>query len=246
MIYRQGADEHDPMLVISCAASLAEINFNDSVIEALSASAPVPEYRMSLPQLRARFPQDEPLVFCALGMNGEPKSISNAWRLFSENRKDFVRIKHDLVLGKKSVCFTDFVEDEVLKDEKFWNWATLLSHRNDDGTIQKATQVDICTGAIFNGAYVYFGQDEMLRATCGPKEDKWGNVRYLGGHASEDISIPEDQEIVKVVVSRDSWYLRGLRIYLGNGVSRGLLSGGADEPETVVLGNVNNYAIWRM
>lgn len=47
--------------------------------------------------------------------------------------------------------------------------------------------------------------------------------RFVGGHASEQIQIPEGVDVVKVEVGKDGYDLNGLRFHLSNGKTGGYL-----------------------
>ncbi|CAI4218935.1 unnamed protein product [Parascedosporium putredinis] len=175
-----------------------------------------------LSNLETRFDRELPLSISVLGLNGKSRMVKNAWQLFAS--ESFIRVRGtNLVLHKQSVASTDLQNGEHANTQ-FWKWATLLQKRakGKDG-FARATKIDVRTGCILDGAYVYYSDKE--RVNCGPRIGKWGGKHTFGGHASEKSDIPKNAEIVKVEVSRESYILHGIRLTLSNGTVWGQLDG---------------------
>jgi hypothetical protein len=219
-------------LQIASKIGIVNIQFDDKPESEPSIKSPINIASYTLSDLESRFDRASPLKLRVLGLNGKERAVKDVWRLFSN--RTYIRVPgSDIVLQKRSVMSQGLEQGEGEDDKTFWTWATLLTQRMPDGTMKRATKVDVRTGCILDGAYVYFGNDVV---NCGPKVNKWGQKHTFGGHAAEKIHIPKDQEIVKVEVGREWDVLRGLRMHLSNGVAGGALSGQDDEPDTSVLG----------
>jgi hypothetical protein len=230
-------DDDQLELEISSLAGIAQIEFNGEIELSPSVAAPVYKFHYPLHILEDRFPRDLPLKARVLGMNGKCRTVSNIWYLFS--RKDYIRIPGSKVLLRKRSVQTQELENEVmLAENKYWSWATLLTRKKEDGTVIYASSVDVRTGCILDGAYVYFQYSDCVseRVNCGPRITTWGSEKHFGGHASELVDIPHGQEIVKIEVSRQSNVLRGIRVLLSNGQAGGALTGNGHIPETSALG----------
>lgn len=226
-------------LEISSPSGLIRIQWNGKADPSPSITNPISSISVTEEELEARFPRSQPLHLSVLGLNGKERIILNVWRLFSQ--KSFINIPGvDFVLNKRSVMAKRLEEgDENLQNKEFWNWATLLHRRKDDGTLSRAWKVDVRTGCVLDGAYVYY--DDHTRVNCGPRYVKGAGLgkkveHTFGGHASQAIDIPEGEDIVRVEVSREASNLHGIRIHLRNGQAGGRLSGGGHPPETLVLG----------
>ena len=229
----EGAESEKFRIEISCAAGIAQITFNDTEEPSPSIAAPINTVTYTLESLRSRFHQNEPLKLSVLGMNGKSRTIKDAWRFFGG--RTFVLIPGTkILLHKQSVMSKQLEETDGETEEHFWEWATLLTRKRKDGSIEHATKVDIRTGCILDGAYVHFPDGTQIN--CGPRVSPSGGDHYFGGHAAEAHDIPKGQDIVKVEVSREDDILRGIRMTLRNGVTWGALSGMSDQPETLTLG----------
>lgn len=234
--------EADAMaLQISSPAGLARVQWNGQTEAAPSLSQPEATVELSEQDLLERFSREEPLRLSVLGMNGKDRNIGDVWRLFT--MKSLIRVPGaDYVLNKRSVMAKVLEEgSEEMEGKTFWTWATMLQRRKADGTLSRATKVDVRTGCVLDGAYVHY--DDDTTAHCGPRFRRWKtdgmkHKTTFGGHASQSVDIPGNQEIVKVEVSRDSWILRGMRLTLSDGTMGGNLTGGGQVPETLALGKL--------
>ncbi|MBE3045188.1 hypothetical protein IMZ48_22080, partial [Candidatus Bathyarchaeota archaeon] len=220
-------ETEEPRIFVTSLARIGRIEFNG--IPEPSPTVPVPANRTTytLKELEERFPPSEPLKLSVLGMNGKSKTIGNVWRLFGNTT--FIRVPGtSIVLNKTSMLSKDLeeLEDPHEDNDKFWNWATLLTRKDKDGRVEHATAVDSRVGLILDGAYVHFGD---TRVNCGPMLEKHnGADAEFGGQFSEEVRIPKGQEVVKVEVSRrDVGYstdsLRSLRFHLADGTAGGKL-----------------------
>jgi hypothetical protein len=217
-------EEKAKQLEIVAEAGIARITFNgiDEVIPIAADPAGIITYtrvRYTMEELAklsgSAFDQVSPLMLTVLGMNGRDTTIGNVWRLFG--RPTILRVPgSDIKLYKQSVI-CDAIEDysDDNENNRLWHWATLLTRRHEDGSIENATKIDIRTGCLLDGIYVHFGQRRMH---CGVRRD-------YGGHANEARDIPAGREIVKVEVARTDTEMRGLRMYLDDGTAWGALSG---------------------
>lgn len=235
------ADADAMTLQISSPVGLARIQWNGQTEATPSVVQPTCTIHLSEQDLETRFPREEPLRLSVVAMNGRDRTIRNVWRLFS--MKTFVRVPGaDYVLNKRSVMTKNLENrDGGIDDKAFWTWATMLQKKNADGTLSHATKVDVRTGCILDGAYVYYDDDS--RVNCGPRFGRWKSKgekqkTTFGGHASEEVAIPEGHEIVNVEVSRVGHVLHGIRLTLSDGTKGGQLSGGGQTPETLSLGKL--------
>jgi hypothetical protein len=221
-------------LCISCKAGIIQVEWNDKEDPTPSLSTPQVQVTYGASVLESRFDPATPLKLKVLGLNGKSRVVANAWRLLSTASS--IRIPGTQTrLRKRSVMSKALESGEDDELDKFWDWTTLLTRREKGGDIQHAVKVDVRTGCILDGAYVYFSDGD--RVNCGPRLSRWNGAPHtFGGHAAEAISIPPGQEIIKVEVSREEDLLRGLRVHLANGTAGGALSGGGDSPETLSLG----------
>lgn len=235
-----GTDETgagDRSLKISSCAGIARIQWNDLPPEPVpSVFSPVESLVLSEKELEARFSREAPLRLQVLGMNGRGRTVGNAWRLL--HASSVVRIPGaDFCLEKRSVSakFLE-AEDEEAQKTTFWNWATLLNRRTRSGSLSRACKVDVRTGCVLDGAYVYY--DDNARVNCGPRivRNSRKHKHTFGGHASEAVDIPKGREIVKIEVAREDQILSGLKIHLSDGTAGGQLSGDGPPLETLSLG----------
>jgi len=216
---------------------LQRVQFND-IDETVSGRRRDPEYefKYSRAELEQRFDPNEPLKVYVLAKNGKEKTAKNVWKLL--RRSNCVRIAgSSQVLMKRSVMAKYLEEGDDDEEEEFWTWATLLRHRQKNGKTMYATSVDIRTGCILDGAYVKFGGEKVV--SCGPRVDAKGDEHHFGGHAAQELSIPNGRYITCVEVSRDEQNLLGLRVHLDDGTTGGALSGWTANPETCMLGKLH-------
>jgi putative peptidase family protein len=232
---------HDPVPTMHIAAhdKIFRIELSQEKASAISVlEKPVFQCSFTLAELEKRFEKcfdhENPMQMVVLGANGKATTVRNIWRAFKQTES--IRIPgSSTVIRKRSFTATHYEDNEEASpyQAKIWNWAVLLTRLNQDRKIEHATKVDIRTGCILDGAYVYFGND---RVNCGPIINPMGHLHTFGGHASESIDIPRGEEIVKIEVSRDTHYLRGVKVHLSNGEAKGALSGMGGDPETQSLG----------
>jgi hypothetical protein len=226
-----------PKMAIFLKDKIAQVAFNDELEPVTSPQNPIESILYTLKSLEERFTTSSPLKLSVLGMNGKQTSITNLWLYFKQ--RDSIRIPgSEMILRKQSIISPSYANEQNANrswgnGSQNWEWATLLSRKKPDGNIEYATKVEVRTGCLLDGAYVYFGKD---RVHCGPRINPSGHETIFGGHASESLNIPEGEEIVKVEVATDFNHMSGLRMYLGNGEAGGALSGGGRRPEPEVLG----------
>lgn len=221
-------------LLISCEAGIIQIEWNDEKEPTPSLASPQAQVTYGASVLESRFDPAVPLKLKVLGLNGKSRVFANAWRLLSTASS--IRIPGtEIRLQKRSVMSKDMESGEDGGLDQYWAWATLLTRREKGGGIQPAVEVEVRTGCILDGAYVRFSDGTTVN--CGPRVSKWDRSPHtFGGHASEAVTIPTGQEIIKIEVSREQDLLRGLRLHLENGKAGGALTGYADSPETLSLG----------
>lgn len=228
-------------LEISSPGGLARVQWNGQTDPTPSPSTPASRIVLREKDLEARFSREKPLHLSVLGMNAKERTVRDVWRLFSNG--SFVRVPGttNYVLNKRSVMAKSLEDgDENLQGKLFWTWATMLQKRKEDGSgsVTHAYKVEVRTGGVLDGAYVYY-EDES-RVNCGPRvgRNKYRGKRHehsLGGE-SEAVDISGGQDIVKVEVSREADILRGIRFTLSNGKTGGQLSDGGPPLETLALG----------
>jgi hypothetical protein len=224
---------------ISAHDKIFQVEFSQEKASVVSVlEKPVFQTSFTLEELEKRFEKcfdrESSVQMVVLGANGKATTVRNIWSAFKQTES--IRIPGSSVVIRKRSFTTINYEDEVDASPnafQIWNWAVLLTRLNQDSKIEHATKVDVRTGCILDGAYVYFGND---RVNCGPVINPMGHPHTFGGHASESIDIPHGEEIVKIEVSRDNHYLRGAKIHLSSGEAKGALSGMDDDPETQSLG----------
>ncbi|TDZ48432.1 putative zinc metalloproteinase [Colletotrichum trifolii] len=217
---------------ISCAAQIARIEFNGIPEPQPTIAQPGDDIFYSLKSLDARFPRTEDLKLTVLGMNGKARTVQNVWKYLAS--PSYIRVPDsDVILRKRSVV-APLLEESDDQDTKFWQWATLLSRKNN-GRIVHAEELDVRTGCILHGVYVYFSDGE--RVNCGPRVDRWDHSRKhtFGGHAAEMFSIPKGKSITKIEIAREQTILAGMRVHFEDGSAGGALCGYGDEPEEEVL-----------
>ncbi|KAK1561719.1 zinc metallo proteinase [Colletotrichum navitas] len=229
------SDTDDAGIEIYCAAGIATISFNGELEEEPHVAEPYKKVVFGRKELEGRFDPEEELKVYVLGMNGKTKTVRNLWKAFAT---EHIRIPgSDIVLRKRSVTSKDLEESDE-GDDKFWSWATLLTRKDTDGNVLRASNIDVRTGCILDGAYVEF--PDGTKVNCGPRISSWGRggtKHEFGGHAAENVRMPNGKEIVSVEVARGSHILYGMRIHFENGTAGGALSGYTDEPreETLAL-----------
>lgn len=240
-------------LSISSSAGIARVQWNDLPPETTpSVSSPVETLVLGDKALEARFSRAAPLRLQVIAMNGKELDVRDAWRLLSS--ESVVRIPGaSFCLQRRSVSATSRIngtedddDDDHEQGQTFWNWATLLRRRKSDGSLARACKVDVRTGCVLDGAYVYY--DDGTRVNCGPRFERDSSRRRkhrFGGHASEEIDMPAGVEIVKIEVGREEGrILSGLRIHLSDGTSGGQLSGNDGPPDGVFsLGEYLTYLL---
>ncbi|KAK2028139.1 zinc metallo proteinase [Colletotrichum zoysiae] len=230
------SETEDVGIEIYCAAGIATIEFNGKPEEEPSLAEPYKKVFFGRKELEGRFDPEQKLKVYVLGMNGKTKTVQDLWKMFASSA--CVRIPgSDVVLRKRSVMSKDLEESDE-GDDEFWSWAALLTKKNADGNVLRASSIDVRTGCILDGAYVEFSDGTKIN--CGPRISRWGNgdtKHEFGGHAAENLRLPQGEEIVKIEVARESHILAGMRIHLGNGTAGGALSGYGDEAreETLAL-----------
>lgn len=225
---------HGTVLKVTSPSRIATIQWND-MDRLYLVPGPISAMLVTEKELEAQYSREEPLRLTVIGMNGKERTVRDVWRLLSD--RSVVRIPGaGFALQKRSVMAKLLeTEDEDMQKKQFWHWATLLHKRKENGKLTRASRVDVRTGCILDGAYVYYA--DQTRVNCGPRfsyPDR-KHKHTFGGHQSEEIVLPEDQEIVKIEVSREEYVLGGMRIHLSNGDSGGQLNA-ENGTETLLLG----------
>ena len=77
-------------------------------------------------------------------------------------------------------------------------------------------------GCILDGGVLSYADGHKTH--LGPRIDSYGNEHHFGGHASEEIALTPDVDIVKVEIHRNSYELVGMRTTLADGTVRGELN----------------------
>ncbi|TVY87814.1 putative zinc metalloproteinase [Lachnellula willkommii] len=198
-------------LVISCPAQIVRLQFNGTTELAPTVAVPVSKLQFTIDELESRFDRSQPLTLEVLGMNGKSKLVGNVWRIPGSS----------VILQKRS-CLSEKYQRSTDNKLKSWDWAVMLQEKGADGKLTPATMIDSRVGALLDGAVVYFKDGH--KTPCGPR---WrpGNGHHqhtFGGHAAQNVKIPQGVDVVKVEVGHNS-ELDGLRFHLSDGTAGGYL-----------------------
>ncbi|KAJ0120753.1 zinc metalloproteinase [Diaporthe amygdali] len=235
----EGTDEegnHELQLKMSSPVGIFCILWNGEPSEPPSLTNPLFGARTSLKQIEANFDRDQPVRLAVLARNGKETIVPDVWTLFED--PCFIRIPgSDVILHKRSVMCKDLEEGvQSMQDKRFWTWATLLTKRMQHGTIVGVKQIDICVTCVLEGVYVRF--QDGIRVNCGPRVQKSSGGKFnkhFRGHVPQELMIPPNQEILGFEVARDAQVLRGLRVRLSNGESKGAVCRGGLFEERCIL-----------
>lgn len=128
------ADTDPSILVISCPAEIARVQFDGVAEHFPTVASPRRELRFTVEELETRFDRCNALKLDILGMNGRSMTMANVWRLFTN--VSYIKIPgSDVVLQKKSVMAPDTEESlESLKQTDKWEWTVLLQERGANGS----------------------------------------------------------------------------------------------------------------
>jgi hypothetical protein len=244
-----GDENVDEIIKVSCKAGIAQVTLQSGTDEPRVYFSDITGTctAFSINTTSEKLDRSKALKITALAMNGKERVTKNAWSLLKE--KPYITIPgSNIILHKQSVHSHSFEagdsNDNDGDDEGYIHWAMLLHKRGKDGTLHRATSIDLRVGCTMDGAVVYYADGS--HRNCGP-----GGQHSFGGHASESHNLPEGETIRKVVICKedDGWgSLAGIRMTLGNGESWGHLNyrnrdysddddednseNGADEPDS--------------
>ncbi|ORX97802.1 putative peptidase family-domain-containing protein [Clohesyomyces aquaticus] len=213
-------EELEAVLHISCPAGIARVSFNDVVEQKPSIAEPLTELRYPQEALEARFDRMEPLSLSLLGFNGKEQSIQDVWKLLTV--KTFIRIPgSNIRLFKRSV-YGDILEKDP--NHGVYEWAQLLKEKGQDGSLHRATSIDLRVGCVWDGGVVKYADGHVSH--WGPMRSG-GRTHHFGGHASAEIDLPPNASIKRVEVNRGGEFsheMDGVRMTLSNRTSRGELN----------------------
>lgn len=212
-------EEGQSFVTISSIRKIARVSFNSTEEAEPTALSPVTTLRFTMQELERRFERTEPLRLNVLGFNGKEVTIANVWKLLA-SRTFFAIPGTQLRLSKQSANAT-YLDSH--KDRKTYEWAQLLREKGPDGSIHRATSIDLRVGCVWDGGVVKYADGH--KSHWGPMR-LYGHEHSFGGHASEEINLPVDVEIACVEVNRteNSGTLYGVRMHLSDGTTRGELN----------------------
>ncbi|KAL2848321.1 putative peptidase family-domain-containing protein [Aspergillus pseudodeflectus] len=217
----EGVDE---IIKVSCKAGLARVTVQTGTDEPREYFSDITGTctAFSINTTTENLDRSKALKITVLGTNGKERVTKNAWSLLRE--KPYISIPgSNIILNKQSVHSNSFEADNNDNDDEgYIRWAMLLHNRGKDGTLHRATSIDLRVGCTMDGAVVYYADGS--HRNCGP-----GGGHSFGGHASESHNLPEGETIRKVVICKkdDGWgSLAGIRMTLGNGEAWGHLNYG--------------------
>ncbi|KAK2812828.1 hypothetical protein FQN50_001157 [Emmonsiellopsis sp. PD_5] len=216
-------------------AGIARVTLNGTAESNITPTNPSTEHILvyTKAQLESRFPIG-PLSLTVLAMNGKETSIRDVYRLFEPRTTTLLPIPDsDLTLHKHSVLATDMETgtSPFPPPENSWTWAALFTKPSTStSTTATLTSVDVRTGAYLDGLYLTYADGEVING--GPRVDRYGRGEHMfGGHAAEEVEIPDGEEIVRIAVARSGDVICGMRIYLSGGGEGGKLDGSYGEGE---------------
>ena len=218
-------DEDFPRILIrETMRGIARIRLNGVQRDDISIVTPPKEICYTVAELEdATEPPRQPLKMEVLGMNGKVKVVGNVWRLLA-NRSHVRLPGSDVRLQKRSVSSRDSEEDGQMA--AFWEWAVMLKKRGADSQLVSASSIDLRVGCILDGAVLHY--HDGTKANLGPVWNRSGYEHTFGGHASQELTLPEGCEIAKVEVNagKGGWNcLGGIRMHLsGPGAVAGELN----------------------
>ncbi|KAF7290626.1 hypothetical protein MIND_01302800 [Mycena indigotica] len=238
------AKDDEPVLQLTCKAGIAQIQvttpektrvvYQSPALANTSLAASIQEtianatcedgktFAVSFTDLEKQFDRTKPLSMSILGLNGKKRVCDEVWKMLAE--LPFIRVPGTSVVLRKTS-----VKSGWDTSERFWHWAMLLQRKRADGSLARATAIDLRVGAIMDGAVVCY--EDGTEVNCGPVTGYGGGRHTFGGHASEKGDIPADAGIAKVEVNGGGDHgwgcLAGIRITLDNGASWGELNGEA-------------------
>ncbi|KAF9630007.1 hypothetical protein BFW01_g188 [Lasiodiplodia theobromae] len=206
------------------AGGLARITVGGVEEEWPSVAQPVDVREWRVDRLERKFGREKPLELRAVAMNGKETVVANVWAFVA--RSAFVKVPgSDVVLQKRSVRSGELEArdgGERSDGRQYWEWAAMLKERGADGKLTQATSFDMRVGCILDGGVLSYADGHKTH--LGPRIDSYGNEHHFGGHASEEIALTPDVDIVKVEIHRNSYELVGMRTTLADGTVRGELN----------------------
>ncbi|KAH7347064.1 putative peptidase family-domain-containing protein [Pyrenochaeta sp. MPI-SDFR-AT-0127] len=217
-------DETTATLSISAPCGIARVSFANKHEAEPTATNLAKELRYTETELEQRFDRTTPLRMQVLGFNGKELTVNNVWKLLAA--KTFVKIPGSAIrLLKRSVCGN--ASDEGAEDnEEMYEWAQLLCEKGKDGTLHRATSIDLRVGCIWDGGVVKYADGH--KSHWGPMRVH-GREHHFGGHASEKINLPSGVEITSIEVNNNyGSVMDGVRMYLSDGSAAGELNHGHD------------------
>ncbi|RAR09895.1 zinc metalloproteinase [Stemphylium lycopersici] len=174
-------------------------------------------------ELDSRFSRNSPLSLQVLGLNSRELYIADVWKLLAT--RSFIRIPNSNIRLIKRLAFSSEAATHHAAQEPY-TWAQLLREKGADGTLHRAVSIDLRVGAGWDGGVVKYADGHVSH--WGPMRHN-GSTHRFGGHASEEIDLPDGVEISSLRVKPHS----GVRLHLSNGQSAGHLNARRGEQDVV-------------
>ncbi|KAJ4364181.1 hypothetical protein N0V83_009637 [Neocucurbitaria cava] len=209
-------NEANATLNISSASSIARITFNHK--DEFKPTATDPSLEIAYPEneLARRFDRTKPLHLHVLGFNGKERTVGDVWKLLAS--KSFVRIPGTSLRLSKRLVHADGFDD----DRDMYTWAQLLREKGPDGKVHRTISIDLRVGCLWDGGVVEYADGH--RSHWGPMHHD-GQRHHFGGHASENIFIPEGVDIQYIEINTGTGgVMDGVRMRLCNGTVAGELN----------------------
>ncbi|KAJ7074633.1 putative peptidase family-domain-containing protein [Mycena amicta] len=241
------AKDDEPVLQLACKAGIAQIEvttadktmvvYQAELLAKTSLAVKTQEtitnstcddgriFSVPFADLEKQFDRTKSLSMSILGLNGKKRVCEQVWKMLAE--LPFIRVPGTSVVLRKTSIKSDWQQGDANQQEKLWRWAMLLQRKRPDGTLERASAIDLRVGAIMDGAVVHY--EDGGHVNCGPVSRN-GHPHTFGGHASQKRNIPVGANITKVQINAGDggWgCLAGIRMTLDNGTHWGELNGRA-------------------
>lgn len=212
-------DAESEGVTITCSVGLAFVEISNGTqprrMQMMDWNNPCTSFQIA--NIDQAHDRTKPLSMTVLAMNGKQRTVNDVWRLLRQT--SCIRIPGaNFTLRKQSVKSETLENND--DDNRYCEWAMLLHEKGTDGTLHRATAIDLRVGCTMDGAVVYYADGH--HTNCGPPQQ-----RSFGGHASQKRSLPEGSRVVKVELRRTSsggWgSLDGIRMTLDDGTRWGEL-----------------------
>lgn len=220
-------DSGEDHIIARCDAGLAAVDITNE--EALSKRIDLLGQKTTCKELRidpTTYSRAHPLGISILALNGRTHIVKDAWRLF--NARSYIMIPgHSTPLRKQSVISAAMPQPQDQDAaEELHEWTVMLKRRSENGSIVRASAIDLRVGATMDGAIVHYA--DGMQANCGPVRGFNGEPFCMGGGESEKHDLTPKDTIVKVELAQRSqtgWgSLDGVRMTLASGQTWGHLN----------------------